>query len=625
MRKMLFAGMLSLLVLLMAMPFAAAETQKATGTANGFGGELTVEVTVDGKQIVSVEVLENKETPGVADPAINNLPGEIVAAQSVAVDVKAGCTLASNAVLEATKAALLSLGFTEEEITAKVEAPAPAAEEIMRTADVIVIGTGGAGMTAAYVAAKNGASVIAIDKMSYTGGNTLAAGSSMNASDPARQGQLTMEASEMSVIKNMLALEPRCELMAQWQADVRKDIEAYEANGDHYLYDSPALHALQTYVEGDYVGNPELIDLFARKAPEAVTFLEDLGTIWNHVYAGMGATWRRTHDVEQNWGAQGAAFVYPQQKAFEELGGEICLNFKADKLLVEDGRVVGVSGVTADGAPFTLKANKGVVLATGGFASNVEMRQAYNKHWPPLGENIRSTNVSSSTGDGIAMATEIGANVIDMEWIQLVPAAAKMTVGLSASINNTIYVNHEGKRFVREDGRRDDMAGAALAQLGQEYYRFTDMHLYEEIGGLTTYGKQVDEVVDGVNLIKAETLEEMAAAIGCDAQNLIDTINAYNSYVENGEDPEFGRKVFGEKLDKGPYYAVKGEVRVHHTMGGVEINEQAQVLDTQGNVIPGLYAAGEVTGGIHGANRLGGNAIADIIVFGRIAGENVSK
>ena len=155
--------------------------------------------------------------------------------------------------------------------------------------------------------------------------------------------------------------------------------------------------------------------------------------------------------MEQNWGAQGAAFVYPQQKVFEELGGEICLNFKADKLLVEDGRVVGVSGVTADGAPFTLKANKGVVLATGGFASNVEMRQAYNKHWPPLGENIRSTNVSSSTGDGIAMATEIGANVIDMEWIQLVPAAAKMTVGLSASINNTIYVNHEGKRFVRED------------------------------------------------------------------------------------------------------------------------------------------------------------------------------
>lgn len=234
---MLFAAMLSLLVLTLAMPFAAAETQKATGTANGFGGELTVEVTVDGKQIVSVEVLENKETPGVADPAINNLPGEIVAAQSVAVDVKAGCTLASNAVLEATKTALLSLGFTEEEITAKVEAQAPAAEEIVKTADVIVIGTGGAGMTAAYVAAKNGASVIAIDKMSYTGGNTLAAGSSMNAADPARQGQLTMEASELSVIKDMLALEPRCELMAQWQADVRKDIEAYPIFREMGIYE----------------------------------------------------------------------------------------------------------------------------------------------------------------------------------------------------------------------------------------------------------------------------------------------------------------------------------------------------------------------------------------------------
>ena len=140
--------------------------------------------------------------------------------------------------------------------------------------------------------------------------------------------------------------------------------------------------------------------------------------------------------------------------------------------------MVGVSGVTADGAPFTLKANKGVVLATGGFASNVEMRQAYNKHWPPLGENIRSTNVSSSTGDGIVMATDIGANVVGMEWIQLAPGAANPGVGLSASINNIIYINKDGKRFVREDGRRDDMAGAALAQLGQEYYRFSDMHLY---------------------------------------------------------------------------------------------------------------------------------------------------
>lgn len=625
MRKMLFAAMLSLLVLLMAMPFAAAQTQKATGTANGFGGELTVEVTVDGKQIVSVEVLENKETPGVADPAINNLPGEIVAAQSVAVDVKAGCTLASNAVLEATKAALLSLGFTEEEITVKVETKAPAAEEIVKTADVIVIGTGGAGMTAAYVAAKNGASVIAIDKMSYTGGNTLAAGSSMNAADPARQGQLTMEASELSVIKDMLALEPRCELMAQWQDDVRKDIEAYEANGDHYLYDSPSLHALQTYVEGDYVGKPELIDLYAKSAPDAVTFLEELGTVWNHIYAGMGATWRRTHDVEQNWGPQGAAFIYPQQKAFEELGGEICLNCKADKLLVEDGRVVGVSGMTTDGVPFTMKANKGVVLATGGFASNVEMRQAYNKHWPELGENIRSTNVSSSTGDGIVMATDIGASVIDMEWIQLAPGAANPGVGLSASINNIIYINKDGKRYVREDGRRDEMSAAGLAQPDQVYYWLSDMHLYEEIGGLTSAGRQVDEAVDGEYLIKADTLEELAVALGCDPQTLVETVNTYNSYVENKEDPEFGRKVFGDKLDKGPFYALKGEIRVHHTMGGVEINEQAQVLDTQGNVIPGLYAAGEVTGGIHGANRLGGNAIADIIVFGRIAGENVSK
>lgn len=600
------------------------ETRSATGTAQGYGGLLTVSVTVEGKRIVQVKVTEHSETSGVADAAINELPEAIVAAQSVAVDTMSGCTYASNAVLDATKEALLSLDFTEEEISKAVSVQ-PSDKEITRTADVVVIGSGGAGMTAAYVAKTNGASVIVIDKMSYAGGNTLAAGSSMNAADPERQRQLIMDSSELEAIMKVLDLEPKNELMKKWQDEVREDIKVYEADGENYLYDSPALHALQTYVGGNYVANPLLIDKLAYQAPDAVDFLASLGTEWNSIYAGMGATWRRTHGVEQNWGSNGAAFVLPQKDAYEKLGGEILLNYTAKELIMENGRVVGVSGVTADGTPFRLTAEKGVVLATGGFAASVELRERYNEHWATLGEHINTTNVSSSTGDGIIMAEAVGANLIDMEWIQMAPAPTKMEVGLSASIDNIIYINKEGTRFVREDGRRDDMSAAILEQTDGRYYWLSDMHLYDEIEGLTTYGKNIDEVVDGENLIKADTLEDLAEAIGCDPAVLIETVNNYNTYVENNYDPDFGRSVFVHKLDQAPYYALRGEARVHHTMGGVEINTSAQVIDQNGDVIPGLYAAGEVTGGIHGANRLGGNAIADTIVFGRIAGENVSK
>lgn len=518
---------------------------------------------------------------------------------------------------------------SEAEETTTAAAPAESSQpdegnEINRTTEVVVIGTGGAGMTAAYVAKEAGAEVIVIDKMGFVGGNTLVAGSSMNAADPARQMPLEMEPSELQKIKDALELEPENDYMRQWQDEVRSDIEQYEAENATYLYDSPALHALQTYIGGDYVGNPKLIDIYARNAPDNLTFLEDLGTVWKGIYAGMGATWRRTHGVEQNFGSNGAAFVCPQQNAYEELGGEILLEYKAEELIMEDGRVTGVRGTTGDGTPFTLTATKGVILATGGFAANVELRQRFNTHWATLDETIGTTNVPSATGDGIIMAEAVGANLVGMEWIQLAPAITKMTAGLSASINNIIYINAQGERFVREDGRRDEMSAAMLEQSGGEYFWLSDMHLYREIGGLTTYGMNVDEAVDGENLMKADTLEELAEMIGCDPQTLTETVNTYNSYVENNEDPEFGRVVFENKIDEGPFYALRGQVKVHHTMGGVEINENAEVLDTDGNVIPGLYAAGEVTGGIHGSNRLGGNAIADLIVFGRIAGANAA-
>lgn len=265
----------------------------------------------------------------------------------------------------------------------------------------------------------------------------------------------------------------------------------------------------------------------------------------------------------------------------------------------------------------------GVIIATGGFGANVEMRQKYNTMWPNLDETVRTTNVASATGDGITMAEAAGASLVGMEWIQMITNADKQD--FSAAINNFIYVNAEGKRYVKEDGRRDEIAAATLAQTDSFCYWICDTQEADErLGGITYAGFVIDDLIDGSLMFKADTVEDLAIQLAMDPQNLQETLEEYNQYAAAESDP-LGRKIFGVQIQKGPFYAIRVTAKVHHTMGGIEIDETTRVMDTSGNVIPGLFAAGEVTGGIHGANRLGGNAIADVISFGRIAGQEIMK
>ena len=591
-------------------------------TAAGFNADVTMAVTVDENKIVSIEAVSHNESTGISDPAFTNLVEDIITYQTVALDAVAGCTFSSNAVLEAVKSALLAAGATEADITKAPELNKDTATKEYE-ADVVIIGAGGAGMTAALEAAKAGASVLVLDKTASVGGNTIAAGSAVNAADEARQKNDTMSASELEKIEDMLTLEPKNDLMAKWQADVKADLDAYKANNETYLYDSASLHALQTYVGGDYVANPELIDTFTKGAVDAIGYLEDLGAKWNDdLTAAIGATWDRSHTPDISvWGAKGASFVLPQYEKAKEAGAKVEFEHTAKEIIMEDGRAVGVKGVTADGAEFTAKANKGVIIATGGFGANVEMRQKYNKHWPSLDESIRTSNVPSATGDGIVMAEAVGANLVGMEWIQMLTYPFG---GFSASINNIIYVDYNGNRVVREDGRRDEIASACLAAPEAILSWITDTHEYERLGGKSTSNITFEDQIAQGKMWKADTLEELGAQMGIDGAQLAKTVEEYNKAVESGNDA-LGRQLFGEKLDKAPYYGIKSTAMVHHTMGGIEINTNCEVLDTNGNVIPGLYAAGEVTGGIHGSNRLGGNAVADVLVFGQIAGQNAAK
>lgn len=593
------------------------------GVGQGLNGEIKVSVTVGSGRIAAVEVLSHSETQGITDAAFSRLPDQIVENQSVALDAVAGATYASNGILEAVKNALLEAGFTEEAIMQAVEKPESAGKNIELKADVVVIGSGGAGMSAAAAALEEGASVIVLEKMATYGGNTIVAGSGFNCADYERQSQYEMTTAQRAVIESYLEREPANEWMAVWQEEIREDLEEYDAEGASYVYDSPALHAIMTWIGGDCEADPELVDMLCRNAGDSYLWLTGLGAEWiDGIEAGNGALWQRSHTSTTKYGTSGGCFVEPQRTLFDQLGGQLYLEYRAQELVMENGRVTAVRGVTGAGDTFIVEAEKGVILATGGFAANVEMRQQYNTIWPDLGENVPTTNPSSSTGDGIAMALAVGADLVDMEYIQMVASGNPF---ITPIITNAVFINTEGERFVKEDGRRDEICSAVLSQPNQYFYYILDTHTTVDlIGGKTIHGFVLDDIIDGENIIKADTLEELARQINVDPETLTATIEEYNSYVDAGDGDPLGRATFGSRIDAGPYYANKAYANVHYCMGGVRINTQAQVLDVDGNVIPGLYAAGEVTGGIHGTNRLGGNSIADIVTFGRIAGKNAA-
>jgi len=621
-RKRIISLILSLAMLLSLSSLVMAETFE--GEAEGYGGNLKVAVTIEDGKVTNIEVLESLETAGISDPAFERVPQAIIDNQSVAVDTVGGCTLTSNALIEAVTAAWLASGASLEDISKEVAVEAGEKELETKTADVVIIGAGGSGMTAAVEVLRAGGSVLLIDKMPSIGGNTIAAGSALNAAGSEIQKTGTMAASSIEAVEELLALEAKNDDMKRWQESIRKDLDAYIASGENYVFDTVDLHKLQTYVGGDYVANTALLDVFGDGAPGALDYLEELGMEWQpRITAAVGATWQRSHQPARVFGGAGSDFVLPQYNFVKENGGEFALEHKADELIVEDGRVVGVKGAANDGTPFEFRANKGVILATGGFGANVEMRQKYNTFWATLDESVPTTNQPCATGDGIEMALAVGANLVGMEWIQIIPSG---DASLSASVANEMYINNEGKRFVAEDERRDVLSGAILQQPDTFCWKISSGYSVDDIQqGYDYKGNKIVDLVTAGKGYLGDTVEELANEIGVDAENLKAEVETFNKAFNGEIEDPFGRKLYEYPMDKGPYYATLCYAKVHHTMGGVEINTNCEVLDTDGNPIPGLFACGEVTGGIHGGNRLGGNAIADIIVFGQIAGKNAVK
>lgn len=591
--------------------------------AMGMNGDLVLSVTFSESSIEKIDIINHSETIEISETPIKEIPKQIIEKQSLAVDAVTGATYTSQAIIEAVSRAVKQAGESPAKLKKKRSAFRKPAME--KSTDVVIIGGGGAGLSAAVSAAQNGAKVILIEKTGMLGGNTIRSGGPYNAVDQERQQKLA-SASEaaMKSIERLLLIEPKNELHQKYQNQLKAELEAYRKGQSNRIFDSVALHVLQTYDGGDYAGKIEFIEKLCSDALLTAKWLEKNGLVWrDSIVTVPGGLWPRAH-VPQN--AAGFDYIKINKQLAADLGVEILLNCKGESLIKKKNRIIGVKGTFSDGTSITLNAKRAVIIATGGFSASKNMRKKYN---PLLGENLKTTNNPANVGEGILMAEAMNAGLVGMEYIQCLPLGNPDTGALNGWIGGLgvefyYQINKEGKRFMAEDGRRDVMTKALLEQTDSFSYVIADSHIKLK-NGKNLWGDDVEQLVADKKIFRADTIEDLARQINIDPDVLKATNDQFNEAVKRGNDPLFGRTLFGQPMDKAPFYASPRMPTVHHTMGGLEINLKTQVLDKKGAVIPGLYAAGEVTGGIHGKNRLGGNALVDIHLFGKIAGENAAK
>lgn len=441
-----------------------------------------------------------------------------------------------------------------------------------RAFDVVVVGSGGAGLSAAIQAHDLGANVIIIEQMSVIGGNTNKASAGMNAAE-----------TKFQKLKGIV--------------------------------DNKELFYKETMAGGKNKNNPELLRYFVENAPNAINWLDDNGIELSGITTTGGMSIDRTHRPESG-AAVGGFLISGLVKNINKRNIEVMLDTAVTEIVTENHKVIGVKVSEEDGSTHLIK-TKAVIIATGGFSANTTMVEKYR---PDL-KGFVTTNHKGATGSGIMLLEKLGAGTVDMGEIQIHPTVEQTTSYLiSESIRGggAILVSQKGQRFVNELDTRDNVS-AEIIKLPEHYaYILFDQQVRDE-------NRSVEEYVSNELVSQANTLEELAQKLSIDSKTLAKTVERYNQFVTAKHDEDFGRTTgMRHPIQKGSFYAIKIAPGVHHTMGGVTINTQTQVLDADKQVIQGVFAAGEVVGGVHGANRIGGNAVADIIIFGTQAGKKAA-
>ena len=577
----------SAVAMVFAAGFAAASMAApvtAEGTGVGKHGDITVAVTFDAGKIQDIKIVKNAENPILAKKVFTDLKDQVVALSSTDVDLISGATFSAKGFIDAVNDAAKKAGVTLAKADKK--ALKKAARELPKTSnyDVVVIGAGGAGFSAAITAKNAGANVVLLEKMPAVGGNSLISGA------------------EMNVAKNWV--QPKLGIND----------------------DSPELHAQDTFKGGDGKGDMKVINVMTHEALDAAKWCRDyLGVRFeddNLFFFGGHSRKRALIPV----GHTGTEFIAKFQAKADELGIPVITNMKAEELIKnKDGRVVGVKA-TMDGSEYTFNAKGGVVLATGGFGANPEMVKKYN---PKIDERFKTTDAPGSTGEALYMAERAGAELVNMGYIQTYPICDPLSGAIEliadARFDGAIMLNQEGKRFVEELQRRDVLSEAILNQTGQYCWVLWNDNIGKISNTVKAHANEYEAFTKQGIMTTCDDLKCIADFTKIPFDQLQKTVKRVSDMAGKGNDKDFNHRAGLMDMQQGKYYVIKAVPSTHHTMGGVRINEKAEALTAEGKAIPGLWAAGEVTGVTHGTNRLGGNAYTDIIVFGRIAGEAAAK
>lgn len=539
-----------------------------TSEAEGYNGEVKVEVEVDSENILSVKVIEEEETEGIADPAIENIPAEIVDNQTLAVEAVSGATATSGAILLAVEAALKEAGADIDALKAK-DTEDKEGEQVTKDTDIVVVGAGIAGLAATLEAANNGADVILIEKMAAAGGSTIRSGGKILAAN--------------TVIQKEQGIEDTPEQFSEYLMEV-----------------------------GENEVDEEFIDLIANKSAEnidwlienGVEFAEDIEPVHSSIKPDRG------HYAANG---SGAGFTQPLEAKIKEEGIEILYETPGISLIEENGEIVGVLAENADGDDITINA-KAVILATGGYSQNEEMVAEYF----PSSIGVPTNAGEGNTGDGILMGEEVGAELIMHD------------AGINMALNSPTYygygeeakglfVNPEGARFMDESEFHFTRTRIMMDEgIDNCWYVFDE----------NTFNDRVAGALEAGTAVEADSIEELAEKMGADSAELEATVAEYNQMSKDGEDTSFGKDAeFMTPIEDGKFYAAHMTMNNSGTHGGLKIDIDGKVIDESGDTIPGLYAAGEVASGqiLYKEYPGSGTAILSYLTFGREAGKAATE
>jgi fumarate reductase flavoprotein subunit len=527
--------------------------------------ELMLKVSLETDRIADIELEAADNLDVTFTTSFEEIWTRILDANTPHVDAVSGATTQSEAVKKAvTKAMAKSCKAMALEEGGSLEPPCY---------DVVVIGSGGTGLAAAIQASDRDTSVLLVEKMPTIGGNTIKASVGMNAAGTRFQ----------------------------------------KLKGIH---DCKEKFYQESLKGGHGTNNPELLRSFVENAPEAIEWLADRGIELNDITITGGMSTDRTHRPADR-SAVGGFLISGLQRNIAQRDIDVMLDTDVLEILMENGAVSGLRVKNDENEELTIRA-KSIVMATGGFSANQEMVVKYR---PDL-KGFVTTNHKGATGTGIALLERIGAGTVDMGEIQIHPTVEQTTSYLISEAirgGGAILVNQKGERFVNELETRDKVS-AAIINLPEHYsYIIFDEQVRRN-------NKAADEYIGKGFVVSADSPRVLTDKLGLDMHAFLATLERYNVFVEKQHDADFGRTTaLRHPIHEGPFYAIRIAPGVHHTMGGVTINADTKVLDVKGNVIQGVFAAGEVAGGLHGRNRIGGNAVADIIVFGIMAGRHAAN